>query len=472
MNPRNPQASLLTPAASWPRRAALLSLPLLLAACASQAPDYRAPALDLPAANGAETPNAVAGTPWWRQDATLAALIDEALTHNADLAVTAARIEQARAAFGLARANQGPDAGLSAGAKRSKDATMGQETGNRFDAQLLLNWEIDFWGKYRDASAAAREQLLAAEANREALRLSLASEVARLWYNLLADRERLALVEKTLGMQTREQDLLRRRVAAGVAVEFELRQQEAEIAATQVLREQLTAARESTQNALGVLLGRSPKALADGALPQSEGLAAAGAGLQVVEPTIGLPSSRLLQRPDVRAAEAELKAANFQIGVARAAWFPSLSLTASGGVASRELSSLFDGGSQVFSVGAGLLQPLLYSGRIAAGIDAAEAGREVAAQAYRKTVARAFREVLDALSTRRAAMAIVKAETSRVVALDDNLRTTRRRYEGGLIGQSELLAGERALLAAQASLVDARRAEAAATVTVWAALGG
>lgn len=443
-----------------------LGLTLFLAGCASQAPNYAPPRIELPAETTTEAGEA-ASAPWWRQDAALAALIDEALANNADLALAAARIEQARAALGLARAEQGPAAGLAAGAKRSKDPTMGQATGNRFDTQLLLSWEIDFWGKYRDASAAAREQLLAAEANREALRLSLASEVARGWYTLLAERQRLVLVEKTLATQTREQALLRRRVAAGVAGEFELRQQEADLATTRVLREQLLAARDGAHNALGLLLGRGPQALAEARLPESERLAAADEQLPG-----GLPSSRLLRRPDVRAAEAELKAAHWQIGVARAAWFPSLSLTASGGVASRELSSLFDGGSQIFSVGAGLLQPLLFSGRIAAGIDAAEAGREVAAQAYRKTVARAFREVLDALAARRAAREIVKAETARVGALDDSLRLARRRHEGGLISQFELLAGERALLAAQAGLIDARRAEAAATVTVWTALGG
>jgi multidrug efflux system outer membrane protein len=449
-------------------RALILALPLALSACMSLAPEYAAPKVETPPDVAVPAP----ATPWWQQsgDATLAALVEEALAHNANLLVAAARIEQARAALGLARANEGPSAGLTGSATRSKDPLIGQaSTSNRYRTELAVSWELDFWGKYRDASQAAREQMLAAEANREALRLSLASEVAQAWYAYEADSQRLALAEQTLAAQTHELDLLRRRVDAGVSGQFELRQQEAEVAGTIVVVRQLAGARERDKNALGILLGRSPKAIVEGGLP---------AGGDIVPMAVpdslpgGLPSSRLLQRPDVRAAESQLKAANWQIGVARAAWFPSLSLTASGGVASGELSSLFNSGSKVFSVGGSFAQPLLFSGRISSGIDSAKAARDAAGESYRQTVANAFREVLDALVARRTAQEVTQAEAARVAALAETLRLARLRYQSGLISQFELLGNERGLLAAQGNLIEARRAEASAAVQVWAAIGG
>lgn len=440
---------------------------LLVGGCMSLAPNYDTPAIELPA----DAPIADAAAPWWRQsgDPALAALVEEALVHNRNLLIAAARIEQARAALGIARADQFPDAGLQLGASRSRDPVQFPQIIQRYSAQLALSYQVDFWGKYRDASTAARQQLIASEANREALRLSLASEVAQSWYAFAADSLQVVLTEQTLAAQTQELDLLQRRVKAGIAGEFDLRQQEAEVARTTVVLQLLTGARDRERNALGILLGRTPKALVDGALPAGSDIVA----LPVPDSLpAGLPSSRLLKRPDVVAAEAGLKAANAQIGVARAAWFPSLSLTASGGAASSELSSLFNGGGQAFSVGAALLQPLFYGGRIASGVDAAQAGRDVAVESYRQTVSTAFREVLDALIVRRTAQAVNQAETARVAALAESLRLARLRYQSGLIGQFELLGNQRSLLNAQGNLIEARRAEASAAVQVWTAIGG
>ena len=447
---------------------------LLLAGCASLAPDYETPAVELPA----DKPIAEPRMPWWETggDASLRALIEEALAHNADLLIAAARTEQARAALGIARADQLPDAGVQLGASRERDQTLLPGTRERYSAQLLVSWEVDLWGRYRDASTAAREQLFAAEAGREALRLSLASQVAQTWYSLQAVMQQSALAEQVLATQEKALALLRQRVDAGVTGEFELRQQEAEVAGTRVLVQQLSAARAQTDNALGILLGRAPLALVDGSLSQGGAVAVAGAAIAAtgIPATLpeGLPSTRLLNRPDVQAAEANLKAANAQIGVARSAWFPSLTLTAAGGGASRELSTLFDSASRTFSVAGALLQPLAYSGRISAGIDAARAGREAAELEYRQTLARAFREVLDAIAARQSAREIQLAESTRVAALGETLRIARRRFEAGLTSQFELLASERALLAARGNLIDAQRAEAAAAVQLWTALGG
>lgn len=446
-----------------------VALALLLGGCMSLAPSYQTPAVDLPA--DAALAESAPDQRWWRQsgDPALTGLIEEALVHNSNLLIAAARIEQARAALGIARADQYPDAGLQLGVSRTRDPVQFPQIIQRYSAQLAISYELDFWGKYRDASTAAREQLIASEANREALRLSLASEVAQTWYAYQADTLRVTLNEQTLAAQTQELDLLRKRVAAGIAGEFELRQQEAEVAATTVALEQNIGARDRDRNALGILLGRTPKALVDGPVP------AAGEIAVLTVPDAlpgGLPSQRLLHRPDVQAAEAGLKAANAQIGVARAAWFPSLSLTASGGGASGELSSLFSGGGSAFSVGAALVQPLVYGGRIASGVDAAQAARDAAVESYRQTVSNAFREVLDALVARRTAQAVNQAETARVAALAETLRLARLRYQGGLIGLFELLGNQRSLLAAQGNLIEARRAEASAAVQVWTAIGG
>lgn len=447
-----------------------LTLALLLGGCMSLAPSYQTPAMALPDSvalpeSGAEVPR------WWHRsgDPVLAGLIEEALAHNSNLLIAAARIEQARAAFGIARADQYPDAGLQLGASRTRDPVQFPQIIQRFSAQVLISYELDFWGKYRDASTAAREQLMASEANREALRLSLASAVAQTWYAFEADTLRVALTERTLAAQHEELQLLRRRVGAGIAGEFELRQQEAEVAGTTVALQQHSGARDRGRHALGILLGRTPKALVNGEIPVGGDIV-----VMAVPATLPaeIPSDRLLGRPDVLAAEAGLKAANAQIGVARAAWFPSLSLTASGGGASGELSSLFSGGASAFSVGAAVLQPLLYGGRIAAGVDGAQAARNAAVETYRQAVSNAFREVLDALVARRTAQEVSKAEAARVAALSETLRLVRRRYDSGLIGQFEVLGTERNLLAAQGNLIEARRAEATAAVQVWTAIGG
>ena len=449
--------------------AAAVAAAFALAGCMSLAPPYQAPALELPADQPLAGP---ANAPrWWTTsgDPVLAALVEEALAHNRDLLVAAARIEQARAALGLARADQLPDAGLQVEANRSRDPVLFPQIINRFSTQLAVSYQLDFWGKYRDATAAAREQLIAAEANREALRLSLASELAQTWYGYQADTLRVAINERTLAAQAQELKLLRRRVAAGIAGEFELHQQEAEVAATTVTLQLSIGARERGRNALGILLGRTPKAQVDGALPEGGEIA----GLPVPDSLpAGLPSQRLLNRPDVQAAEAALKAANAQIGVARAAWFPDVALTASGGSASRELSALFSGGPSAFAIGAALIQPLFYGGRIASGIDAAEADRDAAVARYRQTVSQAFREVLDALAARRTAQVVAQAEATRVAALGETLRLARLRYLSGLTSQFELLGNERSLLAAQGNLVEAKRGEAAAAVQLWTALGG
>jgi outer membrane protein, multidrug efflux system len=449
----------------------VLAAALLLASCASLAPDYQTPQLELPTEG--ELP--ATSAPWWTQtpDAQLAVLIDEALAHNSNLLIAAARVEQARAALGLSRADQLPTLSLQAGASRGRDPTLSPSTGNRFSAQLAASYELDFWGKYRDSTTAARELLFASEANREALRLSLASQVAQSWYAWQALSLRVLLSERTLASQEKDLGLQRRRADAGLIGEYELRQREAEVATTAVLLHQLAGARDQQRNALGILLGRTPKALVDGKLPEPADIAvgALPQGWPSDVPA-GLPSSRLLKRPDVQSAEASLRAANARIGVARAAWFPSLTLTASGGAVSNELSNLFESGARAFTAGIALAQPLFDAGRISSNIEASKASRDAAIETYRQTVANAFREILDALVARRSAQDVTQAETARVAALQDTLRLARLRYDNGLISQLELLDSERNLLAAQGNLIEARRAEAAAVAQVWTALGG
>jgi outer membrane protein, multidrug efflux system len=451
---------------------------LLLASCTSLAPEYATPSLDLPPEVASEAPS----TPWWTLagDPQLAALIDEALAHNHDLLVAAARVEQARAALGITRADQFPTASLRADALRGRGPLVSPTTDNRFSVEVATSYELDFWGKYRDATAAARELLFASQANREALRLSLASQVAQSWYAFQALSQRVLVAERTLVAQEQELKLQRRRADAGLIGEFELRQREAEVAATAVVFHQFTGAREQQRNALGILLGRTPKALTEGALPAaSEAIVAiplavpmAGFPAEAGAVPAGLPSTRLLNRPDVQAAEATLRAANARIGVARAAWFPSLTLTANGGAASTELSALFKSGSQSFLLGATLAQTLFDAGRISANVEASKASRDAAVEIYRQTVANAFREILDALAARQSAQAVMRAETTRVAALQETLRLARARYDNGLISQLELLDSERNLLAAQSNLIEARRADAAAIAQVWTALGG
>lgn len=457
-----------------------LAAAVLLAGCAI-GPDYARAPLDLPAtwapaASNARRADSV-GDAWWSlyADPVLDRLIDEALAHNADLRVAAARVLEARALAGIADADRYPS--VSAGLTGSRDqATLRgsmprpadlPRIQNTYRGTLDVAYEVDFWGKYRRASEAARADLLAAESAQAAVRLSLTAQVAQQYFALLAADAQEAVARRALTSREETLALFGKRLEAGTASTFELRQSEAEAADARAQLATLTQSRERNESALALLLGRSPRDVLNGRAERG-----APATLSAAVIPAGLPSDLLLRRPDLREAEQQLIAANARIGAARAQYFPSLGLTAMLGSESVAFSNLFSGPAGIFQFAAAISQPIWNAGRIGFGVEAAEARHEQALAQYRQAVAAAFRDVRDALAAQQATGERLAAETARTGALEAALTQVRLRYDAGIASRLEVLDVERNLLAVELSRIDSERARRSALADLFKALGG
>lgn len=447
---------------------------LALSGCAV-GPDYARPDMDLPKDFAVAASDVPAPEAWWQvfRDPVLDRLVAEALAANRDLAAAAARIEQARAQGAIVRADQLPSAGVDVSRSRDRASEKGSfplppdaiET-NTNRAVVRLAWEFDFWGKYRRASEAARADLIAAGAGRDAVRASLVAEVARAHFALQALDESLEIAERTRKGRRVALELLRARFDAGVLSELELRQFEAEVHAAEAVVPALARDRSRQEGALAVLLGRSPRAILEAAIERGTTPAR-----DAVEVPAGLPSDLLRRRPDLREAEARLMAANARIGVARAAYYPSISLTGFLGGESQSLSDLFSGPARTWSLAAGLLQPIYGGGQIRGGVDLADARTREAAADYERGVALAFKEVRDAIALQATAREALTARRAQVVALQRALSLAKLRYEAGMTGLLELLDAERQLLAVRLEAIGADRDRRNAVVDLYLALG-
>jgi len=459
------------------RRLLPLGAALVVSACAV-GPDYSRPELDLPSAWSADgTPASTAGERWWTLygDAVLDRLMEEALAHNADLAIAAARVAEIRAAAGIAGSDLWPTVTAQIGADRSKSSRLGTfplpadqpliQTTHR--ATLEASYEIDLWGRYRRADEAARAELLASEAARETVRLSLTASVAQQYFGLLAAASREAVARRTAGTRRETLELHRRRMEAGLVSEYDLRQSEAEDAAARAQLAGLVRDRERAEGALALLLGQSPSQV----LAARSERGSPGRLPEVLVPS-GLPSELLLRRPDLREAEETLIAANARIGVARSGYFPSIALTAYAGGESVAFSRLFSGPAAIFSFAAALTQPIWNAGRVGLGVDRAEARRDQALARYRQTVAAAFKDVRDALAAQTAAREALAAETVRSAALERALHAARQRFDAGIASRLEVLDVERNLLAAELARIDAEYSRRSALADLFRALGG
>lgn len=445
--------------------------------CLTLGPDYARPELALPESYSqaslplAERP----AEEWWTLfgDPALDALVAEALAANQDLAAAVARVDEARALAGLARADRLP--AISAGVSGSRDK-FSAETAQfppdfplemeTYRATLDLSFELDFWGRLARLSEAARAELLASEEGRRNVRLAVAAETASAWFDLLALERELALADATLVSRRESVRLQRLRFDAGSISELDLAQAEAELAATEAAVPPRQRALRQTENRLAVLLGRIGGGFAE--LPRRGGLEAARAP----DVPVGLPSELLARRPDIAAAEQRLVAANARIGVARSGYFPSISLTGSTGSESAELSGLFRSGTGVWGIAAGLLQGVFQGGRVMRNVEAAEARQRQMLAGYAKAVQSAFAEVEDALVGRSTSVAEREALARQVEALTRSRRLAGLRYDGGDSSYFEVLDAERSLFRAELALVAARRAELGAAVTLFKALGG
>ena len=463
--------------AAWVPAAAALAL-LPLGGCVSVGPDYRRPETPLPPAYSAAAAGAPAGEgaevpdSWWTLfgDPALDRLVDAALAGNHDLAAAAARVDEARALAGVADAERWPEVTVGTGASRAQLSADANQfppgfplATDRVGVTAAVSYEADFWGRYRRASEAARAELLATEEGRRNVRLAVAAETVEAYLDLLSFERQWAVAGETQETRRESVRLQRLRLDAGTISELDLAQAEAELAATEATLPAVERALRQTEHRLNVLLGRSGGAIERG-LPL--------AALIHPEVPVGLPSELLARRPDVAAAELRLVAANARIGVARAAYFPSIALTGYGGSESSDLAGLFGAGTSVWQAALSLVEPIFNHGRIRRQVAAARARERQAVAAYAKAVETAFAEVEDALVARRTGIAKREALGRQVEALGRARRLAQARYDAGESSYLEVLDAERNLFLAELALVRASRAEILATVALFKAIGG
>lgn len=454
---------------------------VLLAGCAV-GPDYEEPALDLPE----QWPEHVllsdedreAWQQWWTRfdDPVLDRLVARALDDNLDIRLEAQRILEARAQLGLADADQYPTVEGQAEAARENqpETTAGAVPGaagpgNLFSVTGTLAYEVDLWGRLARQEEAAGARLRESVFSRDAVRLNVVSDVVATYFDLRAAQRQLSITERTLESRRRTYELEQARYDAGETDALALRQAESELETTRARIPGLRERVRTLESALAVLVGMSPAELLE-QLDFAEG-SLVDVRLPEDVPSV-LPSELLQRRPDIRAAEAALIAANAEIGVAEANRLPSLNLTAFLGSTAAETDDLFTAPAETWGVGASLLGPILDFGRNAARVDTAEARRAQAETQYRMTVTTAFREVRDALVLYETTQERVEAVERQVEAIDETRRIAQVRYDEGLTSFIELLDAQRALLDAELSLAEAKRDRLSATATLFKAMGG
>jgi len=453
------------------RLTAVLALAGAVSGC-SVGPDYKRPVLPAPeafyGAPGPASEASLADAKWWDvfSDPALRSLIDEALRNGYDVRLAAARVEEARARYGIAHSQYFPEAGYSAGVTRAHNGsyqTPGNVTGNSINVSGLLSWEIDVWGRVRRLNEQARAQYLASEEGRRGVELSLVGDVASAYFDLRALDAELEIARRTRDTFQDTYDLFSRRLAGGAASALETARAEVLLANASALIPGLEQRIVERENQITLLLGRPP-----GPVPRGGSLTE-----QPLPPAVpaGLPSALLLHRPDVRAAEQELIAANAGVGVARAAFYPTLSLTGLLGGVSPSLNDLFAAG-RTWSIGAGLLGPLFAGGSLIAQERVARAQFDAARATYEQTFTRALGEVsTDLVAIEK--LAVEETERTRAVnASRDSVRLATRRYESGFSAYFEVLDALQQLLPAETALVVTRRDRLAAFVSLYRALGG
>ncbi|MFZ4552817.1 MAG: efflux transporter outer membrane subunit [Aquabacterium sp.] len=480
-----------------------LTRPTLLALLVASAlsgcslvPTYERPELAVPATlpdaatGGASAPAGnVAQVPWTQYfpDARLQSLIRRALDNNRDLRVAVLNIEQLRAAYQIQNADRFPTLnGVVNGSRGPSSASPYPLTTTVTGGVSLASFELDLFGRVKALSDVASAQVLASEESRKSVHISLVASVANGYYALWADRWQLALAEQTLTTRQDSLRLLQLKFDNGVLNELDLRSAQSLVEAAKVTRAQAQRQWAQDLSALSVLLGQSVPADLLPPVPQLDAQslgrsANSQSAAQVVQGTLwpalselptGLSSEVLLQRPDIAQAEQQLIAANANIGAARAARFPRISLTASAGVVSDSLSGLFDDGRNAWNFAPSLAVPLFDMGRTAAGVDSAKVKRDMAVAQYDKAVQTAFKEVADALVARRTYAEQADAQLAQAQAEAARLRLATLRYDTGVANQLDLLDAQRSLFTAQQALIAAQLARQQAHISVYKALGG
>ena len=442
-------------------------------------PDYKRPPVEIPpqfrAAMTSDAAASIAELKWFDvyKDEHLQELIRVALVQNYDLRDAIARVDAARANLGITRSNQFPNFGAGAEVASQELSRQGEFTiqpgtnPQRTFGTVFLNlftFEIDIWGRLRRATESAQAQLLASDWNRKEVTRTLISDVATAYFNLLELDLELAIARDTLGTRQESLRLLRTQLQGGVGTLLDVRQGEQLVfGAAQTIPDNERQI-EQTENEISLLLGKSPGPVARGTLITE----------QQTPPEVpaGLTSALLERRPDIQAAEQILIAANANIGVAKAAYFPTITLTGEFGFQSTALSSLFSGSRRIWSFVPQITQPIFTAGRIPSQMEFAEAQQRSALAQYEKAIQSAFRDVSDALIQYQKIREILAQRDSLVKALQDRKRLAYMRFRGGVDTMLNALNSDQDLFVAELSLAQARRDELLSLVQVYKALGG
>ena len=459
----------------------VLCIAALLGGC-SMMPVYQRPAapvaIDWPAVNGTAVVTSArpaADIEWqsFFSDDRLRQLIAVALKNNRDLRIAVLNIEQARAQFQIRRADQFPTLNLAATGARQPGARTANGSStitSTYTAALAVTaYELDFFGRVASLKEQALAQYLATEQGRKTAQISLVASVANTYLSLLADAELLAITQQTLATREESYRLSKLRFDNGVTSELDLRQAESLTEAARVSLAQLQRQRALDENALTLLIGQPLTPDLAVVLPAGKTLADAPIMADV---PVGLPSDVLARRPDIRQAEQQLLAANANIGAARAAFFPRISLTTSVGSASSSLSGLFKSGSWGLAIAPQLLLPIFDAGRNQAGLGVANAGRDIAVAQYEKAIQTAFREVADALAGQATLGEQLRAQRAQATAEAVRFKLADLRYKNGIASSLDALDAQRSLFSVQQALVQTRLAQLQSQVTLYKTLGG
>ena len=462
-----------------PRVAVVLGA-LALAGCAAVGPDYSRPQTTLPASYGQPSAAPIAdaaaepgGLDWWKRfgDPQLDTVVETALANNTDLQVAVARVEEADAVMREVGAAFLPAVSLGGTAARSQlSGDIPGGTGllwNNLLLSLSASYEIDFWGRVRRSSEAARAQALASRYARDVVQLSIAGLTAQTWFALRSLDEQIALTRRTLDARERGVGIVALRLEAGTASRLDLEQARGSRADAAIQLRDLQRQRSLAQTLLGRLTGQP-----DLSVPSSADDQALTTMPVPPQPPPGLPSDLLARRPDLRQAEEQLVAANAQIGVARAAMLPTISLTGALGGQSTALAGLIDSGARIWSLGFGLSLPIFDGGRLQARSDQALARERQALAAYQGAAQSAFREVSDALIAAQAAREVEADVVARSEATARSLELSRLRYLAGYSGALEVLDAQRSTNTAELEVVRNRQTRLNAAVDLFKALSG
>lgn len=454
----------------------LLSLAATSAASAlpSVGPDYKIPETTTPAAYRDASPSTQALQPdWWLlfNDPALNQLEHDALAANQDLRAALARVERARAIAGVARSSYFPTLAVNPSvtredSSRTIDNRLPVDLTTIYRVPLDLSWEIDLFGRVRRLNESTRAQLAAAGATYDAARLSLTAEVASTYFTLRALDRELGVVTATIALRRDALTLVQARYKSGTAAELDVARAETELATTEADSAALSARRASTQNALAVLTGQpaSDFSMASVNAPSS--------AVSLPPVPAGLPSNLLTRRPDITAAERTLAAANARIGLAKAAFFPALSLTGNFGYASADVDDLFKSDSRFWSIGPSLYLPLFQGGRNRANLARSRAAYEETLARYRQQVLVAFREVQDALTASRFLTEQASAQSRAVASARRGSALSQTRYDAGFVSYLDVVDAQRTALEVERAEIRLNGQRLITHVALIKALGG